>query len=126
MWTASSSKIVWFSKQYIKTYEWNLYRCTACLILPCIHFCPNCLKSNTIITKGVVKKKEPINLMPVRAEKILIRNINRTFHTNFSQAFYKFLQELGEEMARGYSKSMFPVTYTCTQSLPQCTLILLS
>ena len=29
-------------------------------------------------------------------------------------------------MARGHSKSMFPFTFTCTQSLPQCTLILLS
>ena len=29
-------------------------------------------------------------------------------------------------MAWGHSKSMFPVAFTCTQSLPQCTLILLS
>ena len=63
--------------------------------------------------------------MPARAKKILIKN-NRTFNTNFSQTFYKFLQQLGEEMAWGHSKSMFPVAFTCTQSLPQCTLILLS
>ena len=65
--------------------------------------------------------------MPAKAKKILIKNINRTFNTNFSQTFYRlenFLQELGEEIGRGHSKNMFPVTFTYTQSLPRCALIL--
>ena len=46
-------------------------------------------KSNTVTTKGVSKKKEPTNLMPARAKKVLIKNINETFKTNFSQTFYR-------------------------------------
>ena len=46
-------------------------------------------QSNAVTTKGVVKKEEPTNLMPARATKILVQNINRTFNINFSQAFYR-------------------------------------
>ena len=41
--------------------------------------------------------------MPGESKKTL----SQTFNTNFSQTFYRLSQELGEAMARGYSKSMF-------------------
>ena len=45
-------------------------------------------KSNTVTTKGEAKKKEPTNLMPARAKKILIKTLTEhlilTFHKFFT------------------------------------------
>ena len=99
-----------FLSNISKTSEYNLYSCTTCLILSCTYFILTASKSNTVVTKGVAKKKEPTNPIPAETKKI-IKNINRTFDTGFSKTFLqvrkKLLQELGEEMATGHSKSMF-------------------
>ena len=80
-------------------------------------------------------KKELTNLMPARAKKILIKNIKRTFNSNFSQTFYR----IGKSYFKNYQKKwlgvilkvcslktsnfwpppplLVPVPFTCTRTL---------
>ena len=79
-WTTNISKIVWFTKQYIKnkTYESNLYRCATCLIHLSTYFCPNCFKFEN---QTLSQLKEWLKGKPKKSlSKTLTVHLTLTFH----------------------------------------------
>ena len=111
MWTACSSKIVWFATfWYIKNMSMKFIKMYSMFNTSMYLFLSLLFQNKTLpqLKEWLKRKNQQINACQDQSKSFskTTENLTLTFHKLFT-GWKKLIQELGEEMVRGHLKSMF-------------------